>query len=336
MYLREANLSNNKMKNYWFIVFLIFISPIILDAQIPLNYYQSTKGLTGADLKKKLNEIISGHLVISYQNTDEILSIIDRDPNDSERVILVYSRRSDLQSNCCSSGWNREHVWPNSYGIDKVGPAYSDIHALRPCDSNVNSSRGNKYFDESDPSSNSYRLIAHPEARLCSSDHNSWSPPESIKGDIARSLFYMDVRYEGLGNDPDLELTDKLNLINSSSSYMGSLSTLLIWHLMDPVSEDEISRNNLAYRYQKNRNPFVDNPKWVQSIWGNPLSLNIVKGKETIRLEWPSKPPRIFVESSNDLKIWREINDTNYLHDASVKFIEFPIQAQSYYRLKAR
>ena len=105
---------------------------------------------------------------------------------------------------------------------------------------------------------------------------------------------------------------------------------------MDPVSEDEVSRNNLAYRYQKNRNPFVDNPQWVQSIWGNPLSLNIVKGKETIRLEWPSKPPRIFVESSNDLKIWREINDTNYLHDASVKFIEFPIQAQSYYRLKAR
>ena len=61
-------------------------------------------------------------------------------------------------------------------------PAYSDILALRPCDSNVNSSRGNKYFDESDPSSNSYKLIAPPEARLCSSDHNSWSPPESIKG----------------------------------------------------------------------------------------------------------------------------------------------------------
>ena len=131
---------------------------------------------------------------------------------------------------------------------------------------------------------------------MCSSDHNSWSPPESIKGDIARSLFYMDVRYEGLGNDPDLKLTDKLNLINSSSSYMGSLSTLLIWHLMDPVSEDEISRNNLAYRYQKNRNPFVDNPQWVQSIWGNPLSLNIVKGKETIRLEWPSKPPKYLLK----------------------------------------
>ena len=96
MYLREADLSNNKMKNYWFIVFLIFISPIILDAQIPLNYYQSTKRLTGGDLNKKLNEIIIGHLFISYQNTDEILSFIDRDPNDSERVILVYSRRSDL------------------------------------------------------------------------------------------------------------------------------------------------------------------------------------------------------------------------------------------------
>ena len=276
MYLREANLSNNKMKHYWFIVFLIFISPIILDAQIPLNYYQSTKGLTGADLKKKLNEIISGHLVISYQNTDEILSIIDRDPNDSERVILVYSRRSDLKSNCCSSGWNREHVWPNSYGIDKVGPAYSDIHALRPCDSNVNSSRGNKYFDESDPSSNSYKLIAHPEARLCSSDHNSWSPPESVKGDIARAMFYMDIRYEGKSGEPDLELTDNLAEITSSNSKMGSLKTLLIWHILDPVSEEEKIRNDRVYENQNNRNPFIDHPQWVSLIWGNPLQISIL------------------------------------------------------------
>ena len=72
------------------------------------------------------------------------------------------------------------------------------------------------------------------------------------------------------------------------------------------------------------------------TLWGNPLSLNIVKGKETIKLEWPSKAPRTFVESSNDLEIWREINDPNYLYNESDKFIEFPLKAKSYYRLKTK
>ena len=61
----------------------------------------------------------------------------------------------------------------------------------------------------------------------------------------------MDIRYEGVGNDPNLELTDELKLIKSKSTYMGSLSTLLVWHIIDPVSEEERIRNNEVYRYQK-------------------------------------------------------------------------------------
>ena len=83
MYSKKVTLSDFKMKKYLVFLFLTIISQIIVRAEIPLNYYNSAEGLNGSDLKKKLNEIISGHLVISYQNTDEVLSVIDRDFMDS-------------------------------------------------------------------------------------------------------------------------------------------------------------------------------------------------------------------------------------------------------------
>ena len=273
----------------------------------PAGYYDSAHGKNGKSLREAINQIISGHNVISYSSTDEVMSVIDADPINKNNVILIYSRKSDPTSNCCSNGWNREHLWPNSYGIDNRGPAYSDIHALRPCDSNVNSSRGNKHFDESDPESRYYKFPSHPEAILCSSDNNSWSPPESLKGDIARAMFYMDIRYEGKSGEPDLELTDDLAEITSSNSKMGSLKTLLIWHMLDPVSEEEEIRNDRVYEIQNNRNPFIDRPQWVSSIWGNPLQISISKTANSIKVSWPTTIPRTVLETSKDLTQWEVI-----------------------------
>ncbi|NCG28592.1 MAG: ribonuclease [Verrucomicrobiales bacterium] len=273
----------------------------------PAGYYDSAHGKNGKSLREAINQIISGHNVISYSSTDEAMSVIDADPINKNNVILIYSRKSDPTSNCCSNGWNREHLWPNSYGIDNRGPAYSDIHALRPCNSNVNSSRGNKHFDESDPESRYYKFPSHPEAILCSSDNNSWSPPESLKGDIARAMFYMDIRYEGKSGEPDLELTDDLAEITSSNSKMGSLKTLLIWHMLDPVSEEEEIRNDRVYEIQNNRNPFIDRPQWVSSIWGNPLQISISKTANSIKVAWPTTIPRTVLETSKDLTQWEVI-----------------------------
>ena len=273
----------------------------------PAGYYNSAHGKNGKSLREAINQIISGHNVISYSSTDEVMSVIDADPINKNNVILIYSRKSDPTSNCCSNGWNREHLWPNSYGIDNRGPAYSDIHALRPCDSNVNSSRGNKHFDESDPESRYYKFPSHPESILCSSDNNSWSPPESLKGDIARAMFYMDIRYEGKNGEPDLELTHELAEITSRNSKMGSLKTLLIWHMLDPVSEEEEIRNDRVYKIQNNRNPFIDRPQWVSSIWGNPLQISISKTANSIKVSWPTTIPRTVLETSKDLTQWEVI-----------------------------
>src|SRR6185436_7495091 len=126
---------------------------------------------------------------------------------------------------------------------DGVEPAYSDLHNLRAVDATVNSSRGNKYYDFSDTNSAGYKFPAHAEAPLCSTDSDSWEPPTFDRGNIARSLFYMSIRYTGdATNEPDLVLTDNTSLIQSTNAYIGKLSTLLAWHNAIPWTQE----NNFA------------------------------------------------------------------------------------------
>jgi hypothetical protein len=95
---------------------------------------------------------------------------------------------------------------------------------LRPCDTLVNISRGNKYYDVSDLADRNYNAVAHTNAPLCSTDTDSWEPPDRMKGDMARAIFYMDVRYAGeYPSQPDLVLTDDVASITSNNSRMGRL-----------------------------------------------------------------------------------------------------------------
>ena len=223
-----------------------------------------------------MHNIVDDHVVIAYTSknpdTADALARLDADSDNSNSVILIYSQRSEPIANFgTSSSWNREYIWCNSYGIDKRGPAYSDLHNLRPADASVNSARSNKIFDTSDNRDAKYQKPGHPEAKLTSEDTDSWEPPADVRGEIARAAFYMDVRYSGdKANENDLQLTNKLGLINSDSVFFGSLDTLLEWHIADPVDDAERTRNDLVYSdYQKNRNPFVDHPEWVVAIYGN-------------------------------------------------------------------
>ena len=95
---------------------------------------------------------------------------------------------------------------------------------------------------------------------------------------MARAMFYMDIRYEGGSHgvsgaaEPDLRLTDNLSEVvmtgtNASVAYMGKLSTLIQWHLADPVDAAEQLRNDVIETYQGNRNPFIDHPEWVVCLY---------------------------------------------------------------------
>jgi hypothetical protein len=216
-------------------------------------------------------------------------------------------------------------------------PPYSDLHNLRPSDYQVNSERGHKFFDESDQTETPYADPAHPEAPLSTADTDSWEPPETVKGDIARAMFYMAIRNEGDGGEPDLELTDDLADITPDNAKMGKLTTLLVWHLIDPVSAAEQLRNDGVFTHQGNRNPFVDHPEWVTEIWPSPLQFELDQDGDSASLGWPAGIPRAVVEVSDDLISWKDLDDTPQESDGTLS-VDLAIvgHPRKYYRIKLK
>ncbi|MCM3636751.1 endonuclease [Sporosarcina luteola] len=245
-------------------------SVTITKTEVPADgYYKNAIGKEGQELKAALHDIISDHSQLSYAEVWNALKETDKDPNNSNNVILFYSgeSRSKDRNGGNVGDWNREHVWAKSHGDfgTSIGPG-TDIHHLRPTDVQVNSARGNLDFD--------YGGSAVKGCDGCFRSTNSWEPPDRVKGDVARMLFYMATRYEA-GDKVDLELNELLN--NGSNPYHGKLSVLLEWHEMDPVDAFEMNRNNIIEQWQGNRNPFIDHPEWVKSIWKKAGSNNLQK-----------------------------------------------------------
>ncbi|MEK4131124.1 endonuclease [Solibacillus sp. FSL W8-0474] len=225
------------------------------------SYYDAAYGKTGEALKTALHNIIDDHTEISYSNVWTALRETDEDPYNPNNVILLYTGRSqsELTNGGNANDWNREHVWAKSHGdFGTSMGAGTDLHHLRPTDASVNSSRSNLDFDNGGNE--------HSEARGNYYDSDSWEPRDSVKGDVARMLFYMAVRYEGDSGELDLELNNRVN--NGSAPYHGKLSVLLQWHKEDPVDNFERTRNEIIYTdYQHNRNPFIDHPEFASAIW---------------------------------------------------------------------
>jgi len=244
--------------NKFFIVVLLLISSLLL-ADPPPGYYDSTEGLNGDYLKSALNDIIDNHTELSYSALWNALKDTDEDPDNPDNVILLYTGWSI--TNTGYPTWNREHVWAKSHGdFGNNAPCGTDLHHIRPCDPGVNSSRGNKDFDNGG--------TPHPVAIGCYSDDDSWEPRDEVKGDVARMILYMAVRYEGEGGELDLVAVDEVN--TAPAPQHGKLSILLEWNMFDLPDEFEENRNDVIYEdYQGNRNPFVDDPNFANLIWQN-------------------------------------------------------------------
>jgi endonuclease I len=237
-------------------------------AQIPDGYYDDAIGKTGEDLKAALHEIIDDHVEYSYGDLrDFILPESDEDPDNSDNVLLLYSGvsrdKDDFGGN--NGQWNREHVWAKSHGdFDNYPPEGTDAHHVRACDVRINNIRGNLDFDNGGSPVDG--------APGCKADDNSFEPHDDFKGDVARMIFYMAVRYEGGNGELDLEVVDLVN--NAPNPLHGKLSTLMDWHEDDPPDDFEMNRNEVVFDYQENRNPFIDHPEFVEDIWGDPVDIN--------------------------------------------------------------
>ena len=235
----------------------------------PTAYYAgATLASGGAALKAALHNIISPHNVVSYDDCWDALRDLDRSPMDGSRVRLIYSdhTHAGIAQQGISTGWNREHAWPKSYGVGYSGPDFSDLHHLFAADWNVNSARNNLYFDDC-PTNAGCTSPAHAEAApTTAKDATRFQPPADRRGDIARAMFYMAVRYDGgEASTSNLELSDAPD---AAASTLGRLSALLAWHKADPVSAEERQRNErICSTYQANRNPFIDRPDFAPCVF---------------------------------------------------------------------
>jgi endonuclease I len=233
----------------------------------PSEYYSTITAQTGEQLKAALNELIKPHKKYNYTPCVwSILKEADVDPSNEDNVIGLYTRRSipkSEQDNGRRGGdaWNREHVWSKSHGFpNKNQHAYTDAHHLRAADRSVNTDRSNNDFANGGEPDD--------ECTGCSEGDHTWEAPDEVKGDIARMMFYMVVRYEGndSSNTPDLELVDRKT--ENGAPEFGKLCTLVEWHLNDSVNDSERNRNDIIQSWQGNRNPFIDRPEFAVMIWG--------------------------------------------------------------------
>ena len=234
------------------------------------NYYTTidfTK--TGSTLKTNLYSLISNHTEISYNNLVNVYADSDTYIENGETYIVdIYSNNKYKMNNSGSTankegvGWNKEHTVPKSW-FKEASPMVSDAFHIFPTDIYVNSQRSNYPYGE--VSSTSFTSSNGCKLGTNSSGTTVFEVADEYKGDIARVYFYMCTAYEnkcGSWGNMMFASTDYTKL----SSY--ALTLMKKWAKEDPVSEREILRNNGVYKHQKNRNPYVDNPKLAELVFG--------------------------------------------------------------------
>ncbi len=232
------------------------------------SYYNGTDiTQTGEQLKDNLSV-----LIITSQTTNLIytpgvwdaLKQTDLDPTNPNNVLLIYgyddtddnyvtdrTRSKDLNGGTAGTNWNREHTYPKSLGdpnLGITGPG-SDAHHLRASDVTFNNNRRSYPYADADGN-----------ARVIS---NSWYPGDEWKGDVARMMMYMYLRY---GN----QCLPTVVGVGATTYNTEIPDIFLEWNAEDPVSQVEINRNVLLEGIQGNRNPFIDNPAFATSIWSGP------------------------------------------------------------------
>ena len=239
------------------------------------SYYDNLNtDLEGSAFRAELAELITDTHTkyTSYDGLANAFKVADADPDNNGNVIWFYTGTSVPFSAFGGNpgSTNREHVWPKDGGDafpEKSGPG-SDAHHLRPTETQLNSTRGSKNFDEvaqtsanvvKENGSSGYGNSAYGADALCYSSGSFFYPAKGYRGATARILFYMQTRW----GDHNLEFVDGAG----SSKTIGKISTLLKWHLEEPPTEEEIRRNEAVFGLQGNRNPFIDHPEYAAQIY---------------------------------------------------------------------
>lgn len=241
----------------------------LLSGEEAADYFGPAAGLRGEALELVLREIIDGHNVISYGGLWTALPDLYEDPEDSGRLILFYSEASwDVEDRDRGFGyeeyWNREHLWPRSYGIGDSGADYSDLFQVVPANKAVNGDRSNKHFGEVEAGDRSLEVPAHPLAPESRESFYEWEPGDAQKGWAARAMLYMPTRYDYL------ELVDipEDTELSTSGNAMAQKTVLLDWNRRFPPTAQEREFNEAVYAdWQFNRNPYISFPEFADALY---------------------------------------------------------------------
>jgi len=311
----------------------------------PLNYYNAATGLTCAPLKTALKNIITaGNNLNTYSDLWSQYQVSDIKPREvgSGSANVIWDIYSDNPTGpdpynytpgtaACGSYnsegdcYNREHSFPQNWFTSgtSVGPGTDYIQVL-PTDGKVNGQRSNWVYGEVGTASwtslNGSKLGSSSVAGISGT---VFEPINAYKGDLARIFLYMVTRYENnmptWGNLSGSNGLQALEPNTFPSVDIPYLRLMIKWHNQDPVSQKEIDRNNAAYAYQGNRNPFVDRPEYVAQVWNNtcpglstlPVDIIFFTGKlmgNKVQLQWLAENEINF----DRFEIERSTNGTDY------------------------
>ena len=258
----------------------IFFCFSVSKGQIPSYYQNINLNLTGDQLKNELSTLISTthQTLLEYTSsfsidTWDVIKVSDEFSSDTSKVLLIYgyndndalvendrtrAKSLSCHTNSCFGLWNREHVFPRSLAspnlVTNFPGAGTDVHNLRACDYSTNASRSNKKYDAGNGNSSS-------------NNQGNWYPGDEWKGDIARIIMYMYLRYPNQCEPTNVGIGTQLFSPNGDMPDI-----FLNWNFSDPVSEFEETRNNSIANVQGNRNPFIDNPYLATLIWNGPAA----------------------------------------------------------------
>jgi len=227
-------------------------------------YYAPVAGLSGTALKTGLHDLIDTNTYSNYDGSKlELFQVLD---NVNGVVRCVYTGRDYTISSSYDGSLdpNTEHTYAQSwFGTADLSIKKADVHHLFVTNSSVNSSRGNLPFGVVTGTATTYPSYNGYVSKRGSNSTGQtvFEPADQHKGNLSRALLYFNVRYG----------------MTLSQGGVDMLATLLTWHNADPVDTAEQTRNTAVYAHQGNRNPFVDHPEYVASIWGGSTATTIVQ-----------------------------------------------------------
>ena len=261
-------------------ILFLLLFPFLCLAQIPAYYASINFTQTGNNLKNQLTTLITNtyttflpYTATGITDTWDALYQTDLNPSNTNNVLLIYgwndtdtdltndysrNKTFSCHTSSCSGLWVRDHVFPRSLGTPNLGFEFagSDAHNLRSIDATLNSTRSNRLFEASTSSIMSFVTTSV-----------NWYPGDEWRGDVARMIMYMYVRY------PTQCAATSVGA--GASNYSPDMPNVFLdWNAADPVSQYERNRNNILQNIQGNRNPFIDNPYLATVIWNGPTAQN--------------------------------------------------------------